>query len=48
MLSIADFKLKEGGKMVAKHFEGAGLSECLFARHWAWHLEDPEILLNQG
>ena len=24
MLSISDFKLKEGGCMVAKHFEGAG------------------------
>ena len=23
VLSIADFKLKEGGSMVAKHFEGA-------------------------
>ena len=24
MLSIADLKLREGGNMVAKHFEGAG------------------------
>ena len=30
VMSIADFKLKEGGSMVAKHFEGAGNSGSRF------------------